>query len=202
MKPNVREPKASNPTDAGSGTAVTDERLNPIASRARRSRFETTPSSPEANVGSMMPIPRLSFQWLACCPSPKFFPSDQALSDTAVAPPSNEKYFARLSAVQVSSGGLTCSGESREIKRTHISKQVVGERPIHRWRIYTPLTNPRACPISWMATPTKSNVPPVIPFVRSKSKLKKLLNVIDASARDVLSDKRPRALAVALYVRT
>src|ERR1051325_10320875 len=65
---------------------------------ARISVDVRTRRSPTAAVGSMIPIPRLSFQWLACQPSPKFTPVENEA--ILVWPLSSEKYLSRLSAVQ------------------------------------------------------------------------------------------------------
>ena len=88
-------PSIPNAIELGSGFVVT---FQPITSIARMSFEEKSISSPCETAGSMMPMPKPSFQWLACRPSPNVRPVEKVVSE--VAPPSMEKYLFRLSAVQ------------------------------------------------------------------------------------------------------
>src|SRR5689334_16663111 len=74
--------------------------VQPITSIARRSLAEISINSLGAAVGSMIPRPRLSFQWLACWASPCIRPVEKVAPARLVCPPSMEKNLLRVSAVQ------------------------------------------------------------------------------------------------------
>ena len=83
------------------------------------SRAVTTLSWPGGTaVGSMMPMLKLSFQWLACQPSPKAFPVDQALLTRALQAPSMAKSLALPPMVQsMSAPACWLAPEHREAFR-------------------------------------------------------------------------------------
>ncbi|KFB70311.1 MAG: hypothetical protein AW09_004595 [Candidatus Accumulibacter phosphatis] len=185
----------------GSGTRT---RVQPITSRDWMSRAVTTFSWPVGTaVGSMMPMPKPSFQWLACRPSPWFTPVDQALLTRAVQLPSIAKSFARLSAVQSMSAPAAWLAAEQRVKSSRVANRSKAVS-LNLLKLSlassrsTPLTKPMAWPSSWMAMPTKSNRPVPIPSVWSKSKEKLLLKVICASSAVALAAKSPIAFAFAV----
>ena len=115
----------------------------PMTSKASTSIGVMTPSSPGARVGSISPIPRLSFQWLACWPSPKLVPVENRAR--LVAPLSMEKYLGVALAVQSMVAGAEKRKRSSGLTTL---KALSGKGPpkggLLVSRISTPLTKPRA----------------------------------------------------------